>query len=60
VPDTDFIDEVYLKAHSFRQAVQEKLRLPEKSATGTDEHEGVQTPVDDSLFQGVASAPGGD
>jgi len=60
VPDTDFINEVYLKAHSFRQAVQEKLRLPEKPASGTDEHEGVQTPVDDSLFSGVASAPGGD
>jgi hypothetical protein len=60
MPDTDFIDEVYLKAHSFRQEVQKKFKRPDKPTAGRDEHEELQTPVDDGLFSDVASPVGGD
>lgn len=56
MPDMDFINEVYLMAHSFRQKVQAKFKQTEKTAIGQNEHEGVQTPVDDGVFSGVASA----
>jgi hypothetical protein len=59
MPDADFIDEVYLLAHSFRQKVQAKFKRPEKPPAGTDEHEGIQTDVGDGLFSDVASPDGG-
>ena len=59
MPDTDFVNEVYLMAHSFRQKVQGKFKHLERPPMGAIEHEGVQAPVDDGLFQGVASADTG-
>ncbi|MDR2701084.1 MAG: hypothetical protein LBB72_01475 [Spirochaetaceae bacterium] len=56
MPDIDFVDEVYVKAHSFRQEIQKQLRLPEKETAGQNEREGVQDPVGNGLFQGVTSA----
>jgi len=56
MPDIDFIDEVYLKAHSFRQEIQEKIKLPEKEAVTQDEQEDIQNSLDDGIFQGVAGS----
>ena len=55
MPDTDFIDEVYVKAWSFRLKVQGKLKRDEGTTDkGTSVKEGVSETVDDGLFSGVA------
>ena len=55
MPDTDFIDEVYVKAWSFRLKVQSNFRGNEKTTDkGTADAEDVQDSVGDGLFSGVA------
>lgn len=55
MPDTDFIDEVYVKAWSFRLKVQSNFRgNEEKTNKGTVVEENIQETVDDGLFSGVA------
>lgn len=55
MPDTDFIDEVYVKAWSFRLKVQSNFRgNEEKTDKGTVVEENVSETVDDGLFSGVA------
>lgn len=56
MPDGDFVSEVYLKAHSFRQSVQEKLKRPERQASASDDGKGVQAPVDDDVFSGASAS----
>lgn len=54
MPDTDFIDEVYVKAWSFRLKVQSNFKRNEgTSDKGTPVEEGVPETVDDGLFSGV-------
>jgi hypothetical protein len=59
MPDTDFIDEVFVKARSFRDKVQEQLRRTESPMGEESNSEGVQEAMGDNLFSGVASAPKG-
>lgn len=55
MPDTDFIDEVYVKAWSFRLKVQSNFRgNEEKTDKGTVVEENISETVDDGLFSGVA------
>ena len=55
VPDTDFIDEVYVKAWSFRLKVQSNFRgNEEKTDKGSIVEENVSETVDNGLFSGVA------
>lgn len=56
MPDTDFIDEVYVKAWSFRLKVQSNFRgNEEKTDKGTVVEENVSETVDNGLFSGVAA-----
>jgi hypothetical protein len=55
MPDTDFIDEVYALAYSFRQTVQVKFKRSDKEADGGDGREGVETDVGDGVFSDVSS-----
>lgn len=60
VPDTEFIDEVYVKAWTFRVEVQGKLKVHEGQAGGGAAVKAdVQPPVGDGLFSGVAGSAGG-
>ena len=55
MPDTDFIDEVYVKAWSFRLKVQSNFRgNEEKTDKGSIVEENVSETVDNGLFSGVA------
>ena len=55
MPDTDFIDEVYVKAWSFRLKVQSNFRgNEEKTDKGTVVEEDISETVDNGLFSGVA------
>lgn len=57
MPDTDFIDEVYVKAWSFRIKIQSNFRKNEgKTDKGTVVKENMEKTVDDGLFSGVKSA----
>ncbi|GHU10569.1 hypothetical protein FACS1894151_10040 [Spirochaetia bacterium] len=55
MPDTDFIDEVYALAYSFRQTVQAKFKRPDKTPDGGNGRESVEEDVGDGLFSGIAS-----
>ena len=56
MPDTDFIDEVYVKAWSFRLKVQGYFKSHEgKTDKGTPIEEGIPETVDNGLFSGVAA-----
>ena len=62
VPDAGFVDEVYAKALSFRQEVQNRLRgIKETSNGGTAEEVSGSLPDDvgDGLFSGVARKTSG-
>lgn len=63
MPDTEFVDEVYVKAWTFRNEVQKKLKPPVKSAdAGTSSADGqssVDAAVGDGVFSGVAAAASG-
>lgn len=57
MPDTDFVDEVYVKAWAFRSKVQSELRGHEKKAdTKLSDTEDVSDSVDNGLFSGVAAS----
>lgn len=57
MPDMNFIDEVYVKAWTFRNEVQEKFGRDEKEAdVGNPDGKGVQEDVGDDLFSGVAGS----
>lgn len=57
MPDEDFVNEVYVKAWSFRQEVQAKLRGNEtETDNGTTDEADVSAPVDDGLFSGVTTS----
>jgi hypothetical protein len=55
MPDTDFIDEVYKKARSFRDTVQKQLKRPEEPLGGETDPKGLQKAVGSDLFSGIAS-----
>ena len=56
MPDTDFIDEVYVKAWTFRLKVQGDIRGDEgKTDKGTVVEESVPETVGDGVFSGVAA-----
>lgn len=60
MPDVDFIDEVYIKAWTFRSEVQDKFKRNEgKTDSGTVVSEDVQDSVGDGLFSGVAASTKG-
>lgn len=55
VPDTDFVDEVYVKALSFREKVQASFRQDKAASdSGASDSEELQASVGDGLFEGVA------
>ena len=57
MPDINFIDEVYVKAWTFRNEVQEKFGRNEKEADGGNfDRKDVQNDVGDDLFSGVAGS----
>lgn len=57
MPDINFIDEVYVKAWTFRNEVQEKFGRNEKEADGgNSDRKDVQNDVGDDLFSGVAGS----
>lgn len=57
MPDVDFIDEVYVKAWSFRLKVQEQFkRNEEKADTGSTVGQDVSNTVDNGLFSGVTKS----
>ena len=57
MPDTDFIDEVYVKAWSFRLKVQGNFKGDEgKADRRTPVKEDIQETVGDGLFSGVAAS----
>lgn len=58
MPDSNFVDEVYVKAWTFRLKVQDKLKpIDTKATRGTTENEGdIQQDVGDGLFEGIATA----
>jgi len=61
MPDVDFINEVYVKAWSFRAKVQSNFKHNEgKTDNGTADAEDVQDSVGDGLFSGVAATVKGD
>ncbi len=54
VPDTDFIDEVYVKALSFREKVQAMFGQDKAAPDGGDtNNEELQASLGDGLFEGV-------
>lgn len=54
IPDTNFIDEVYVKAWSFRQKVLQELGVYNEKATGgVSDGADVSKVVGDNVFQGV-------
>lgn len=56
MPDIDFINEVYVKAWSFRAKVQSNFRRDEgKTDNGAPDSENIQDSVGDGLFSGVAA-----
>ncbi len=56
MPDVNFIDEVYVKAWTFRLKVQGNFRSDEgKTDNGITDAENVQDSVGDGLFSGVAA-----
>lgn len=56
MPDVNFVDEVYLKAWTFRAKVQEKLRAHEgKAAEKVSDEKGVQSSVGNDVFSGVST-----
>jgi hypothetical protein len=62
VPDAYFVDEVYAKALSFRQEIQEQLRGTKKPKPQNPSEEasgGLPADVGDGLFQGVAVTSAG-
>jgi hypothetical protein len=62
VPDADFADEVYAKALSFRQEVQERLKgnkKPGPAGPGGEVSGDVPADVGDGLFSGVAGSVAG-
>jgi len=59
MPDGDFVSEVYLLVHSFRQSIQEKFKRPEKQAPGGDGGEELQTPMAHGLFEGASGSSAG-
>ncbi len=60
VPDTELIDELYVKAWSFRQEVKNALgRTKEDSNRRANDGEAVQEIVDDGIFSGCQSAADG-
>lgn len=57
MPDADFVDEVYVKAWSFRCSVQDDLKRNERKAdSGLSDNASVQSDVDNGLFSDVASS----
>lgn len=55
MPDIDFINEVYIKAWSFRTKVQSNFRHDEgETDNGTPDEEGISDSVGDGVFSGVA------
>ena len=57
VPDVDFIDEVYVKAWTFRSKVQSSFRRNEaKAGDGVSNGQELPASVDDGLFSGVAAS----
>lgn len=56
MPDVDFINEVYIKAWSFRSKVQDNFRHDEgKTDNGAADKKNVQDSVGDGVFSGVAA-----
>lgn len=64
MPDTTFVDEVYVKAWTFRNEVQEKLKHTSKStdakSPAPDRGESMDATVGDGLFSAVAATSNGD
>lgn len=57
MPDVNFIDEVYIKAYTFRSKVQSQFeRNEEKAAGGNPDAESVFEDVGNGLFSGVAAS----
>jgi hypothetical protein len=57
MPDINFIDEVYVKAWTFRNKVQGNFGRNENEAVGADsDAEGVSETVGNGLFSGVAAS----
>lgn len=57
MPDTDFVDEVYVKAWSFRQKVQGDFKRDEEEADREDsDAKDVPENVGNGLFSGVAAS----
>ncbi len=57
MPDMDFVNDVYMKAYTFRNKVQEQLRA--ETDSGNDKESGdknVSETVQDGLFEGVSSS----
>lgn len=57
MPDMDFVNDVYMKAYTFRNKVQEQLRA--EADSGHDKESGdkdVPAAVQDGLFEGVNSS----
>lgn len=63
MPDTTFVDEVYVKAWSFRSKVQEKLKTPTKpadtNASNTDGRDSVEKTMGDGIFSSVTATAKG-
>jgi hypothetical protein len=59
MPDGDFVSEVYLMAHSFRQETQAKFKRPEKQIAGENERKDVQASVGGDVFSGASSSNSG-
>lgn len=56
MPDTNFVDEVYVKAWAFRSKVQENFgRNEEKTNKGTSVGEDVSSSMGNGVFSGVAA-----
>ena len=57
MPDADFIDEVYVKAWSFRLKVQNQLKCRKtKTDSGITDGKDVSSSVDNGLFSDVAGS----
>ena len=57
MPDVDFIDEVYVKAWSFRLQVQKQFKCNEaKADSGTTDGTDIPSSLDNGLFSDVASS----
>jgi hypothetical protein len=59
MPDTDYVDEVFVKVRSFRDKVQEQLRRIEKPLAGETDPKDVQKAVGSNLFSGIAGTDSG-